>query len=314
MAIARSSLVKGGGRVVYDAAGANAILHFRENIVVRWLRNFSDVPASLFGIVDKAETDRRIEISGRLWGAWEGLTTLFPSAALNPTPGTRLCGDADRPLEVHGRDGQKFTFHNAVLTKLANLHLGVDAGIFSADVTFTALLKNNVNPEDANAYVTISAVAFPADSGFAKTNYKQGRYSGAWGAITGFGTITPQNGFDLEFDFRTAPLVVNGLGTVDLTVLGTIARAKCIPIEATQQQIVDAARSQGANSALGRLLSAGSADLTLTGSGVTIVLKAAGLMEHGAVFGAEPLRNGEVGWETTRGFTAGAADAVATVA
>jgi hypothetical protein len=225
-----------------------------------------------------------------------------------------LCGDADRTLEVHGRDGQKFTFHNAVLTRLANLHLGVDQPMFAADVTFTALLRNNMNPEDANAYVTLSAPAFPANTGFAKTNYKQQRYSGAWTGITGFTTITPQNGFQIEWEFRTQPLVVNGLGTVDLTVLGLIARAKCIPIEPTQQQTIDAARSQGASAALGRLLSAGSADLVITGTGVAITLFDAGLMEHGAVFGAEPLRNDEVGWETTRGFTTGAADAVAAVA
>lgn len=132
--------------------------------------------------------------------------------------------------------------------------------------------------------------------------------------VAGFTAITPQNGFQVEFDFRTSPLVVNGLGTVDLSVQGCIARAKCIPIEPAQQEILDAARAQGANAALGRLLSAGSADLVITGSGVSVTLADAGLMEFGAVFGAEPLRNEEVGWESTRGFAAGVAGEVAAVA
>lgn len=304
----------GGGMVIYDAAGANAKLHFRDVLQWRPVRNWSEVPASLSGPVDKSETDRYYEITGRLWGAWESLTTLFPAAYLNPAVGTRICGNADRALVVHGRDTQKVTFHNAVLTRLANLHMGVDQSMFSADVTFSAFIRDNMNPEDANAYLTIASEAFPADTGFSKTNYKQQRYSGAWTGITGFTTITPQSGFQVEFELRLSPLNINGLGRVDMALQGLIARAKCVPVEPTQQQILDAARAQGANAALGRLLSAGSADLVLTGSGVAVTLYDAGLMEFGARFGSEVLRNNEVGWETTRGFTAGAADAVAAVA
>ena len=66
---------------------------------------------------------------------------------------------------------------------------------------------------------------------------------------------------------------------------------------------------------LGTLLSANVADLTLTGNGGSpvVVLKNAGIIEHGYAFGTEPLRQGEIAWTTTRGFTAGAPDAVASV-
>ncbi len=44
-----------------------------------------------------------------------------------------------------------------------------------------------------------------------------------------------------------------------------------------------------------------------------MVLKNAAMKEHGLVFGREPLRIGEVAWETTRAFAAGVPAALATV-
>ncbi|MDB6016035.1 MAG: hypothetical protein JWR19_524, partial [Pedosphaera sp.] len=55
------------------------------------------------------------------------------------------------------------------------------------------------------------------------------------------------------------------------------------------------------------------ADFTITGSGISVVLKNAAMAEHGFMFGREPLRIGEVAWQTTRAFTAGVPGAVATV-
>ncbi len=308
MAIQRSSLKMGPAKVTFN--GGTFIS--KENIVPRFTRDWSEVGASLHGPIDRSETDRRIEIPVRLWGAYENLSILFPTTYLNPTIGARIYGDADVPLVVHGTDGEIFTFPNAQITRLANLHLGVDSSMFVADVIFTALIKNNANPEDADAYCVISSGAF-SDATFAKTNYKQQRYSGAWSGVTGFTTMHTRLGWDIEWDLRLAPIGANGLGTQDMSLQGLVARARCIPIEPTQAQALTAARYGGSSNALGRLLSASAADLTITGTGVSIVLKSAGLMEHGAVFGGADLRNGEFAWESTRGFSAGVAAANATV-
>jgi hypothetical protein len=79
-------------------------------------------------------------------------------------------------------------------------------------------------------------------------------------------------------------------------------------------QLEAQAAAQG--KALGALLSGLSADLTWTAaaSAPVIVLKGAAIVDHGYAFGAEPLRQGEVTWETTRGFSTGAPAAIATVA
>jgi len=93
-------------------------------------------------------------------------------------------------------------------------------------------------------------------------------------------------------------------------------RSPCVAqgIPNTMAQLEAQAAAQGV--ALGTLLSGLSADLVLTASaGAPVVtLKNAAIIEHGYAFGAEPLRQGEVTWVTSRGFTTGAPNAVATVA
>jgi len=202
------------------------------------------------------------------------------------------------------------------------LRLGVDQDVFSADVEFTALLKNNANPEDQGAYYVVKTGATFTETTFSKANFKRVRFTGAWGALAGFTTITPQDGFQVAWNLNLKPVVVDGLGTVDMTHGGLVAGCKCIPIGPTLSQIetqvklgtIDTGTPSGKETAHGTLLSANAADLTLTGTGISVVLKNAAITESGYVFGSEKLRVGEMAWETTRGFTAGVANAVATVA
>lgn len=291
--------------------GAGPVIgHTREAVKPRFVQNRTPVEATLFGKIDQSIVDRWVDIPFRLWGAWQDIATFFPTSYLNPTIGARIYGDADVAIKLHGRDGERITFHNAQMIRMSNLHLGVDAPLFAADVLYRALIKNNANPEDAAAYYTIDSAAF-ADATFAKTNYKQQRYAGAWAGKTGLTSYAAKEGWDIEWDLDTEPLNINGYGTVDMTLQGLTARLKCIPVETSLANLDAAAAFQ--LYALGVLLSAGAADHTISGSGVSVVLKNAGIVEHGAVFGGKELRNGETMWETTRGFAAGVAAALATV-
>lgn len=308
MSLSRSQLARGPAFVTYGAAK----FFTRGDINSRFSPVFNPVPTSMFGQVDKFVQDRIYKIPLTLWGAWENLSVLFPSYAMTPTPGTSIFGTSDSSLVILARNNDQITYANAQITKVANLYLGVDSDLFAADVEFTAILKNSANPEDANAYYTVGAGVY-ADGDFAKTNYKRVRFTGAWGAITGFTTIVPQKGFNVSWDLDARPLTCDGFGTVDFTVGENvmIGTCKCIPIGPTLAQIEAQVRDQGV--ALGSLLSGNVADLTLAGSGVSVVLKNAGIVDHGITFGVEPLRVGEMTWMTTRGFAAGVAAAVGTV-
>ncbi len=310
MSLDRALLVGGPAKLTFNSA----TFHSKEDIKPKFMVDWKEVDTSLFGLIDKSATDARIVTPVRLWGAWENLTTLFPSALLAPTYiGTRINTSVDtaNSLVLHSTNTDRYTFPNSVLTKLPNLHLGLDDSIFAADAEFTSLIANTKNPEDAGAYYTQDTAAY-TDTTFAKTNYKQQRYSSAWSGITGFTSFQTRDGWDIEWDLKLEPDHVDGLGTVGFIFLGLVVRAKCIPVEPTSGNLLAAARFQGF--ALGRLLSTGSADLVITGSGVSVTLKNAGLTESALAFGGKPLRNGELVWETTVGFTTGAPAARAVVA
>jgi hypothetical protein len=312
MSISRSSLGRGPAVVTF-----NSLTFFTANdLVLRHAPVWNPVTTSLHGQVDKFIRDRVYKIPLKLWGAWENLSTIFPSYAMNPTAGTSIFGTTDKTLAILARNGDKITYANAAITKVSNLYLGVDADLFSADVELTAILANSANPEDANAYYTLATGQAYSETTFAKTNFKKVRYTAAWGAITGFTAFAGQKGFSIGWDLDARPLTCDGLGTVDFTVGENTLQGscKCIPIQPTLAQIEANSSAQGVQ--LGSLLSSAAADLVITGNGGSpvVTLKNAGMAEHGYVFGVEPLRVGEIGWNTTRGFSTGTAAAVGVVA
>lgn len=315
MALSRASLVRGPA-IVTTTLTTLRTLYTNSDILARFGPVWNPVNTSMYGQVDKFIKDRVYKIPLRLWGAWENLDLLFPSYALAPVAGASIFGSADVSWTITARNGDQIVFANAQITKLANLYLGVDSDLFAADVELTAILKNSTLPETANAYYTQSTGASYSDNAFAKTNYKRVRFTGAWGALAGFTAIIPQKGFQISWELDAKPLVTDGYGTVDFTIGENVLQGSCkaIPIQPTMAQMEAQAASQGV--ALGTLLSNNVADLTLTGAGgaPVIVLKNAGVTEHGYAFGIEPLRQGEVTWMTIRGFSTGAPAAVATVA
>src|SRR5579863_1951956 len=128
--ITRSSLVRGRGYATYN--GANFFC--REKIDIKHAPTWEKVSASMFGPVDKYKKDLVGKISLKLWGAWENLSTLFPSYIMNPVPGTSVFGTTDVPLHVQGDNGDYITYTNAAVTKVSDLYLGVDSELFAADV------------------------------------------------------------------------------------------------------------------------------------------------------------------------------------
>jgi len=312
MAIDRVNLKSGPAKVTYDSA----TYFTREDIVVRHDPRWEAVPTSMHGVVDDVALDLVIPIGLRLWGAWENLTKLFPAAFLTPDIGARVYGTSDLPLVIHGKNGDLVTYHNARLTRMADLFLGVDAHRFEADAIFTALLKNNTNPEAADSYFTQQISQAYTDTTFAMTNYKRERITAAWGAVAGFTAIIAKSGWRISWDLVLAPDVVDGHGTVDMIVEGLKVRAMCIPIGPTMAQVATAANLQGTSNPLGRLSRGGAtvaADLVLTGAGTSLTLKNAAIKQNATHWGVRPLRQGEVVWETTVGFTAGVAAARAVV-
>jgi hypothetical protein len=317
MALDRTLLARGPAIVTYSGN----MFYTNADILSRFGPVWNPVGTSMYGEVDRVLVDRVYKLPLRLWGAWEHLAVLFPSYAMSPQVGTSIFGSAATQLAILARNGDQTTYANAQITRLANLFLGMDSELFAADVEFTCIIGNSsgstlFDPEDPNAYYTTATGQTYADAAFAKTNYKRVRFTGAWGSAAGFTSIIPQRGFQVSWELDVRPLTCDGLGTVDFTIGENILQSscKCVPIQPTMAELEVQVAAQGVP--FGTLLSGNVADLTLTGNGGSpvVILKNAGITEHGYAFGIEPLRQGEVTWTTTRGFTAGAPEPVASVA
>ena len=304
----RTTLYRGPAMVQYNGH----TFFTRDDIVARLAPEWGAVNTSMYGEVDSVLADRVYQVPLTLWGAWENLADLFPAAVMAGTVGASIFGASDKALTIWGRNGDKVVYANAAVTKLANLHLGVGADLFSSAVEFTCLRANTANPEDANAYFTLSNSPLTEDA-FAKTNFSRQRWTAAWGSVAGFASFVGEKGIDISWEAQMEPVRVEGWGTSDFTLAGFKAQARCIPIGPTLAQLEAASQSQ--DTALGSLLSGAVADLTLSAAkSGTIVLKNAALREHGYAFGQTPLRIGECVWETTRLFVDGVPGVVASVA
>src|SRR6185312_4824937 len=109
MSLDRSKLSRGPAIVSYsgDTFYTNA------DILSRFGPVWNPVNTSMYGQVDKVLVDRIYKIPLRLWGAWENLSVLFPSYAMNPQLGASIFGTTATPLVVLARNGDQITYANA---------------------------------------------------------------------------------------------------------------------------------------------------------------------------------------------------------
>jgi hypothetical protein len=313
MSVTRSDLKGGPAKVTWNSG----TFITRDGIDINLTPERGDVITQLWGRVDRYVTDRVFKINLMLWGGWENVAALFPAALLDPAIGTRLIGAAsDLPLVILGRNGDQITFHNAILTKLADLYLGGDNPIWASAVEFTALLASGKNPEDASGYYTIATGQSYTEPTFTIANFVAQRYAAAWAGITGFTAFQAKEGWNVSWDLALGYDKVSGLGTVDAYVTNFSGRASCVPIGPTMANIETAMLNQ---SAIGKRLNAqvaGAPDLVITGASpsVSVTLKHAALAEMGFSFSTDKLRNGVLTWESQFGITAGDPDARAVIA
>ena len=272
----------------------------------------------MYGRVTKTRQGRMITINIPLYGFWSNLSVLFPSAFLNPVIGGRLFSTSDLAMTVLARNGDKVVIKNVRLTKLANLKLAANAQVFSADATFTALIANGGDPTDANSFYTLTTGETYAEGDFPQSNFKSLTWTGAWGSRTGFTSILTQEGWAIDWEIKTTPDLVDGIGPVDMFLDLCWCKASCLPVGPSLAQLMatDGAglNFQGSEAAVGADIANDVDDLVLSDGTSSFTLKAAAMTDSGLVFAPSKKRIRPTVWECTRGFTAGAGDAIAAVA
>ncbi len=302
MAISRSSLISGPAKLYRGAAA----IFTESDIAVAMEVGVGDDVSALHGKLGEFLVDRVYRVSFTPYPTWDAISALFPSWATTPAIGTRLFGSSDTPLTIWSPTAaDKIVLEASALTKVPDLTLAPDQPLFGP-AEFTGIIKSGSELGDGGEHVahTASGVSDPGGT-FDPTNRIQAYWTGAWGSVTGFGAIRAEAGWKISFNVSLAPVKVEGL-TRDMVVTGVSVMASCIPVGPTIAQIVD---QMDAPKAGGRYYSQGY-DLVLTSADAaakTITLKKAAPKSAGYRFGAQTLRQGELGWVASQSFSSGTA-------
>lgn len=299
MKIDRTTILTGPALVTYGGQS----FWSAGDVTLKPVTTRTDINTAAFGKVDSRLQDKKIEVSFEPSGRFTAglLGVLFPYAAMNI--GTSIYGATDSELVVHSRAGTKITLPNAALTQLPNLRLGVGKTI-NGQVTFTGLLANDTAPETSGAYYVVAPAAYPGDTGFNVADIKTLAYDAAWGTETPWDSFATQEGWDISFNLQLAPQMVDGLGTVDMTLQELSVEATAIPVGPSEAQALAAMQQ---DQAMGSS-TATSDKLIISGAGVYFSLANAGMTEAELGYGSQRKRLGQCKWMATRSVTAGLPD------
>lgn len=311
----RDDLIFGSGYVTHNSGQ----FRFAEGgISAKFKVSERDTTLDEFGRFDAVHTDRMVVVSGKLWAGWENLALIFPSYFVAPVVGSRLkaVSAADLPLQINGANGDRMIVHNAMLTKMGNLFLGVNEDFFTADVEWTGLLRKDYDPSEASAYFTLtSAESYPTPDALVRGNFRAPVVKATWTGGTAGNTkpgkfatgFMTNKGWRLDFnpELSNEATKVDGLGTLNYTIKDFSATAKAMPIGPTLAEISAELRVQ--EFALGARTSVNAADLLLSVANVAtetpdlhISLFNCAIQSEGSGFdfAREKNRIAEVTWKT----------------
>lgn len=305
--IDRTTIITGPALVTYGGQ----TFWSKGNIVLKPVFARFPIQTAAFGKVTERPIDRRFTITFEPSGRWTDAlaAVLWPYG--NTTLGTSIIGASDKALVIHGRDGVKFTFHNAAITAMPAIRAAVNQTAVGS-VTFTAICAKNVDPTNAAAYYTVASQSYPGDSGFAISDIPTAPSTQAWGASPPWDSFKTESGWEISFNMGIQDMTVDGLGTQDLLLTSLDVSAKAAVVGPTVAQVLTALQS---NQAFGTDLAGDTLLISsLTGGAPEISVSNAALVDAECRWGSTDKRIGTCEWIATRSITGGTPDPLFTVA
>lgn len=261
-------------------------------------------------------------------GRWDAATIAFLWPYIG-TPGTPASpnaatigsdpfgsGGTDTTTVIHELNGHLHTIRASAVTKMPSLLLSA-ASTMIGQATITGIRKSAQGWSDTSSIYTAALTGSTFnDSTFAPSLIKTQNYTGIWTGKTGFESIITQSGWTVDFDAAIEYIQTDEIGTTRAVLNSVSVMAKCTPLGQNAANLLTALNFQESSSKRGSSGNANSADLTITGADgqSVVVVKAATLQGAGFNFGSKVVRDGELAWVATRGFTTGAPDALCTLA
>ena len=218
----RTTILRGPCKVTYDTQ----TFYSKAGVVLTTTNSTFDKETDAYGIVSKSKTDLTIVIEFEPVGEIEALAVLFPHG--NTAMGASIYGNTDKNLVIVSAD-KTYTILNAQITQMPTISCSATKTAFGS-VQFTGLLKKDGDPQNIEDYYTTAGGA-SIGSGFSPQLIYTAPYTATLGALTPFFS---QDGFEISFDLSLNPVVVDGIGTVDMSMGNLGCNISCIPTGPTQ--------------------------------------------------------------------------------
>lgn len=302
----RQDILRGPGAVIHDSA----TFFSKEDIAAELIIETDETQSGAYGNVGDAVVDSYAEVSLPPVGEWEDLTKLWPYAST--LPGESIFG-TDKPLVVHGTNGEKLTFAAGAITEMPEIICAPSATLIGP-AKFTAIRAYGSDWSASNSLFQVQTAQAFSYAAFSKAAILRVGFAGAWG-LTPWNDIRTVDGWRISFNLSIDWVADAARGRVDATFGDLQVMARCTPIGFTSAQIATAIGIQGGSARPGQQLESAN-NLVLTGSGGSpvITLNKPGIKTAGYRFGRTTLRHGELGFVAQRTFSSGVAAPLFTLA
>jgi hypothetical protein len=213
----RTTIVRGPCKVTYDSQ----TFYSKAGVVLTTTNSTFDKETDAYGIVSKSKTDFTIVVEFEPVGEIEALAVLFPHG--NTAMGASIYGSTDKNLVIVSAD-KTYTILNAQITQMPTISCSATKTAFGS-VQFTGLLKIGGDPQNIEDYYTTTTGA-SIGTGFNPSLIYTAPYTATLGALDPFMSA---EGFEISFDLSLNPVLVDGIGTVDMSMGNLGCNITCIP-------------------------------------------------------------------------------------
>jgi hypothetical protein len=261
-----------------------------------------DKESDAYGILGKSKTDFQVVVEFEPVGEIEALTVLFPYGST--AMGASIYGGTDKPLVITAADAT-YTIRNAAVTQMPSLRLTANNTAFGS-VQFTGLLDLGGDPSSLGDYYSVGAGA-SIGAAFDPTKLVTAPYTATLGALN----FNSEAGFDVAFELGLTPIVVDGIGTVDMTMQNLGCTITCIPVGVAENSFDTYFGSLDA----GEDLASVALDIsTATTGGLNFDALAVQVIDLQKRFSPTENRLGQLSLACKRTFTTGAPEPLFTIA
>jgi len=207
----------------------------------------------------------------------------------------------NNPCVIQNTDGSRYTFHNAAVTKMPSIHLTAGATPFDT-VEISFFLQDNKVMSDADAMYTLDTASYPGDGGIDPATVLTQSPNVAWGTVAPWNAFNTKDGVKIDFATTTRDIEIDGFPIKTKQFNGLDVTAKATPIGPDQGDVPSKLLVQGAGASIGRSLASNGAPLSMSSTGMYVVLPFAGLRGGPEQFSVTKERMGEQTWVATRTF------------